>query len=237
MKMKRIFTLIELLIVISIIAILAAMLLPALQKAKERARAVSCVNNLKQLGILMYEYTDNYQGYYPHSSNWTWQLICNSAKDYYYVDYILPYISKGKILECPTVYATRVKQPYQDKDWFGYWLKDKKLISYGHNGLAIRNTYADQIKISGVQQSSTTVLIGDANPYSTTATGYQIWQIPNVLIRNMGGALARVGYIHFAKANVLWGDGHVSNKSPVVYYDLKTNKKEYYAPYDDYVGY
>ena len=65
MQVRKRFTLIELLIVIAIIAILAAMLLPALSKAKEKAREISCVNNLKQLGTLEKMYEDDYYGYMP----------------------------------------------------------------------------------------------------------------------------------------------------------------------------
>jgi prepilin-type N-terminal cleavage/methylation domain-containing protein len=88
---RHAFTLIELLVVIAIIAILAAMLMPVLNRAQETSKRIACLNNLKQLGLAAQLYVGDNHGYYPprsHLDRWP---------DKFYDDYG----HKTKILLCP----------------------------------------------------------------------------------------------------------------------------------------
>lgn len=91
----RKFTIIELLVVISIIAILVTLLLPALRSAKMKAQELTCVNNQKQVYMVFYQYAQDYDGLVPTAYNWYRQL-----KEADLVTCPLPYNNTG-VWACP----------------------------------------------------------------------------------------------------------------------------------------
>jgi len=96
MKKRKIFTLIELLVVIAIIAILAAMLLPSLNKARRTAKINGCRSNLKQIGLFIQMYADDYKNYMPPRQP---GIVNGVAATYSWNGFLAPYMNrdlKGK---------------------------------------------------------------------------------------------------------------------------------------------
>ena len=135
------FTLIELLVVIAIIAILAAILFPVFARAREKARQTSCLSNIKQLGLGMLMYVQDYDERFPNGqanagtnngnivhNGWAWMVDTNwrgqVPSKRFLRDIVDPYIKNQQLWLCPSDTRTANWSSYNLKMWI-YWTAPK----------------------------------------------------------------------------------------------------------------
>ena len=211
-KIKKSFTLIELLVVIAIIAILAAMLMPALQQARERAQATSCQSNLKQITTGLLLYSDNNKDYFPIPlENSTDGYTANVGQFIYWGARMVrsKYLTAG-VLRCPTYSPNLSKLGYNEA--LGQSMGDYDKI-YGlrmgaekHDGSHNKSGQPAGY-LPRIAKPTTYILIGDSRTSPTNANMFHFfgpWNTANLLSRrHMAQSLINLGF----------ADGHVAGFS------------------------
>ena len=247
MKKRTNFTLIELLVVIAIIAVLAAMLLPALSKAREKARSVDCESKLKQLALteLIYigDFEDWYQSYRPKAS-YSWGQVLTDNK-------YLSVGTKGLEVRCASAFGAFIPHPQVDykKAFTGDFNCWDQCQTYGISGVltghkgeasqlyhgnakmlgnygALSDVYKQPCKATNIKNASSSIMMTD-HIYENTVGGvhllrgadYNWWDGTNDPY--FSEYYYKGHTFHGDTVNVAWTDGHVSNmKIPSLYTGL-----------------
>ena len=190
---KKGFTLIEMLVVVAIIGVLAAILFPVFARARENARRANCMSNLKQIGLAVLQYTQDYDERMPGLSN-------TSVPPTYWFNMIEPYTKSTQLFFCPSDAEAKASEPLTTAN-----------IAYGWNDYYLATNY-DMGDMSGSSLASfehvaQTILAGDSNGYTFTSGVNAGKPRQRYVIRNSGGyqPVPR----HFDGDNFVFMDGHV----------------------------
>lgn len=215
-KSQGAFTLIELLVVIAIISIMAAILFPVFARARENARRSNCLSNLKQIGLGIMQYVQDYDETYPYASRYTWGVYgeANSGSTTLWYPAVRPYIKNDQVFRCP---SSTIESSVN-------------IGNYGVNQLVMkaanaRNSSTGElypyVKISSVVSTATTYLVMDAGnhqayPSLCWASGDTYNYLPGMGAVGATQGTISADYIndfqkgrHFGGLNVIFADGHV----------------------------
>jgi prepilin-type N-terminal cleavage/methylation domain-containing protein/prepilin-type processing-associated H-X9-DG protein len=239
---RNAFTLIEILVVVAIISILAAILFPVFARARENARRSSCMSNLKQMGIAMMMYVQDYDETYPQTispvptsvpaskypDGAIWTQITYMGSTYnaiFWQQMLYPYHRNMQIFWCPS--SSISYQPY---------FPTSKLVPsnghYGANSLLMPTDYVSTVKLSSIQSASTTYAFMDFGTYSAsyyrsfTSSG-NVYYLPGGDCSTISSSLTKntddcQNGRHLSGVNVAFADGHAKwLKSSVVRNEAK----------------
>ncbi len=207
-RMLRNFTLIELLVVVSIIAILAGMLLPALNRARDTAKAIACVNNLKQTGLAA-------TGYSNDNKDWIVPARNKSVKQEPWHDLLIPHGAVFYGTDSKRTVGTFVC-PAEPKK-FGWGTADGIYTEYRYTHFVINarlsgrpydnDSYNDNCwnRTVNVKLPSRTILFADSLRPDTMMTKY----FKAEFSYRHGDPGGKGSYLGSGRANILYVDGHV----------------------------